>query len=512
MKIARVAVPVLLGISALILLAVAVESLRWRYLHDAPLMIYAGFLIDQGAVPYRDFFDMNMPGTYFVMWTMGRLFGWTDLASRIFDLSLLAILSLATFGWMRPFGRWSAAFAAIAFPLQYLAMGDQVSLQREFIALVPLALALALACRGAGRLRPVVRGFLVGAFCAAALLIKPQLILLALPVIVFLIQDARGEASLPRMAAAVLAGLSLPCGATLLYLIVTGSLAPFLDIVMNYWPLYGSMTGDHQPIRGMDRTVYILRSWISDLQTPLLPAALLGTVVRSVDPAMRRRAGLVGALLVAAALYPALSGQFWEYHWIPFRYVALCAASLIVCPAATSAVLPAAFERKVLVSLLVPVVPVIVLLNLSLHEAGRLYRRVTQQEVQAPPKGGVPDEVCRFLRSHLQAGDTVQPLDWTGGAVHGMLLARTPLATRFIYDFHFYHHVESSPYIHRLRQEFMQELTGKKPRFILQVLEDKPWPEGADTTRSFPELEAYLARWYVVAQEGRTYRILEWRL
>src|SRR5687768_13818935 len=87
-SVSRIAVLALLGLSAVVVAGLAVVSLRWRYVHDSPLMMYAGFLIDRGAVPYRDFFDMNMPGTYFVMWTMGRVFGWTDLAFRLFDLTL----------------------------------------------------------------------------------------------------------------------------------------------------------------------------------------------------------------------------------------------------------------------------------------------------------------------------------------------------------------------------------------------------------------------------------------
>jgi hypothetical protein len=128
-----------------------------------------------------------------------------------------------------------------------------------------------------------------------------------------------------------------------------------------------------------------------------------------------------------------------------------------------------------------------------------------------PLKSGVPDETDQFLRLHSKPGDTVQPLDWTGGAVHGMLMARAKLSTRFIYDFHFYHHI-SNPYIIRLRQEFLSELGVKKPRFVIQVLgKDKPWPSGLDTTQEFPELQAFLDQYYTTAQSGSTYRILERR-
>jgi len=38
-------------------------SLDWPLINDGPLMHYVAWLMHQGAVPYRDIFDMNFPGT-----------------------------------------------------------------------------------------------------------------------------------------------------------------------------------------------------------------------------------------------------------------------------------------------------------------------------------------------------------------------------------------------------------------------------------------------------------------
>ena len=128
--------------------------------------------------------------------------------------------------------------------------------------------------------------------------------------------------------------------------------------------------------------------------------------------------------------------------------------------------------------------------------------------VKEAPKKGLPDEIARFLHSHLHAGDTVQPLDWTSGAVHALWLARAPLATRFVYDFHFYHHV-SHPYIIRLRREFIEAITSGKPRFIVDITGDRAWPNGIDTTREFPELKSFMECNYATVSTGMNYRILE---
>lgn len=103
----------------------------------------------------------------------------------------------------------------------------------------------------------------------------------------------------------------------------------------------------------------------------------------------------------------------------------------------------------------------------------------------------------------------MQPLDWAGGAVHALLLSKARLATRFIYDFHFYHHV-SNPYIQNLRREFVRDLEMRRPRFVVEIVgEDKPWVSGTDTTREFPALRSLLARDYRTACQGNGYVIYE---
>jgi hypothetical protein len=55
----------------------------------------------------------------------------------------------------------------------------------------------------------------------------------------------------------------------------------------------------------------------------------------------------------------------------------------------------------------------------------------------------------------------------------------------------------------------MNELANKKPAFIIEIVGNKPWPAGADTTREFPELQAFLGQYYIPVQTGTLYTILE---
>src|SRR6185503_7005295 len=77
--------------SALLLAYLAWASRGWPLIHDAPLMHYIAWLIGQGAVPYRDAFDMNLPGVYLLHLAVLRVGGADDLSWRLFDLGWLAL-------------------------------------------------------------------------------------------------------------------------------------------------------------------------------------------------------------------------------------------------------------------------------------------------------------------------------------------------------------------------------------------------------------------------------------
>ena len=112
-------------------------------------------------------------------------------------------------------------------------------------------------------------------------------------------------------------------------------------------------------------------------------------------------------------------------------------------------------------------------------------------------KGGTVEAVAEQLRKYTKADDSVLPLDVTGGAIHALYKARIPLHGRFIYDFHFYHHVDQ-PYIRSLRKEFMSTLTGRPPDLVVQFTSWKP--RGRTCSEEFPELQALLKDYRTLCQ------------
>jgi hypothetical protein len=206
----------------------------------------------------------------------------------------------------------------------------------------------------------------------------------------------------------------------------------------------------------------------------------------------KKYAYLLAGLVACYAIYPVFTGQFFEYHYIPLAY----SFSLLASLALTTHHLPLTTHHS---SKFIPHLSSLILLVAIL-----IYIRPSNtftRQIEGRPISRTTDRavvIAKYLDENLQTGDTVQPLDWTGGTLLAMLQVRAPLATKYVFDFYFYHHV-SNPYIQNLRNDFLTQLAEEKPRFIVEVTAiDKPWITGEDTTKDFPALREYLNENYTV--------------
>ncbi|MEK6752710.1 MAG: hypothetical protein AABZ00_10635 [Chloroflexota bacterium] len=486
-----------LSIALLILLAAllitqAAFSLQWPIAHDEAPLFYEAFLMQsEGRIPYRDIFDFQMPGSYLAYYLLGLFSSFSAFRIRILDLLILAALILITFQAMRRFGKTPALAAGILFGLKYLQGGPSLSLQREYLLLVFIALSLLIGMRDS--LTPKHR-LSLGILFGLSAVIKPHAALGLLPFLLFDIADIRQRLniSLPKVAwtsllpAAI--GFLIPVSIVTIWLALTGALTPFLTIALNYWPLYSQINGQMEITPTAERISFLLNQiWrLGGSGLWLIPAAF-GIYINQ-----NKQTYLISSLALCYAIYPALSGQFFPYHYIPFVYIIILLASLIF------SFQPSAFSFQLFALILL----------LFLIRPSQTFIR----QLQGKPIATASDraeEITRFLEENLEAGETVQPLDWTGGALLAMLETRTPIATPYVFDFYFYHHI-SNPYIQSLRANFMNELQTSSPRYIIEVTSiDKPWVSGENTTREFPELRAFLNEYYSVTIQKDDYIIYE---
>lgn len=467
---------------------------------DPPLFFYVSFLMEHGKVPYRDIFEMNLPGTYLAYSIIGRITCYNELGIRCVDLLILLVIAILNWRWMKRIDSRSAWFGSIAWSFSYLGIGPEMSLQREYLILMPLLGAILIS-----DIKNQNRKFWLSIACGFcfgfAATIKPHSLIGLVVILAFQYVENRNY-YIRKILLPTLIGVLLPIIGFGIWLYVIGAHRAFLDIALNYWPLYTHLNGQFATISGMPRLVYLFQKMRTFAGLSLwVAAALIGSYVvlfvTSMNQLQKRQVSLLLFLALAYTIYPIFAGQFFTYHWLLYLFfiIQLSSLCLVKQPAELRPV-QRLFPVLVLLFVIFTSLPVRIFFTmLTSHSADKREERVNQ--------------ISDFLKENIVNGDTVQPLDWTGGTIHALLRSKTMIATPFIYDFHFYHHV-SNGYIQQLRKRFIRDLQDSKPRFILQVTdEDKPWPSGADTTREFKELQSILDAHYRIVRKGEGYLIYQ---
>ncbi|MCK6568096.1 MAG: hypothetical protein DCC59_07460 [Chloroflexi bacterium] len=496
------AAAVILILLAALLLAQAAFSLSWPIAHDEAPLLYEALLMQNGQTPYKDFFDFQMPGSYLFYYLLGLLSNFSPLRLRILDLAILAAVSLITYFAMRRFGKPSALAAPILFALKYLEGGPALSLQREYLILIFISLSIWI---GVDAPRTFFKRLSLGLLYGLVFTLKPHAALGLVPFLLFDIADLRERRELTlqtltrQIVLPAFIGFIIPISLIALYLAITHSLFSFISIALNYWRLYSQINGEMAVTPSAERTAYLLNQLprLGGSGFWLIPAAF-GIYLNK-----NRQTYLLASLALLYALYPALTGQFFPYHYIPFIYTIILVASLSINPQPSTpnhSLFPIHYLSSfILLSFIL----------INIRPSQTFLRQLAGKPIATSSERSAA--IADFLADNLEPGDQVQPLDWTGGALLAMLQTRAPLATSYVFDFYFYHHV-SNPYIQSLRADFMNQLQESKPRFIVEVTSiDKPWVSGEDTSRDFPELRAFLGESYSVEVQREDYVIYERR-
>ena len=121
-------------IGVAMVLFLAWRSRSWPLVHDQAIMHYVAWLITQGLVPYRDIFDMNLPGVYLLHLGFGTSSGSAIWRGGFFDLSWTAMTCGLVYAYCRGMvDRWSATSAAALFAVYHLSDGALQAGQRDIL-------------------------------------------------------------------------------------------------------------------------------------------------------------------------------------------------------------------------------------------------------------------------------------------------------------------------------------------------------------------------------------------
>jgi hypothetical protein len=473
--------------------AAIASAASWPIAHDFPLMLYAGFLMhDQGLVPYRDFFDMNPPGTLYFNRAYYAAFGADPSAFRVVHMTWLAAVLAGMVAFARRWGLAAAFAAAMCFAVAYTGTGRDSAFQREFLLTLPLIGSLLLAFPIGAALRArgaALRAFAIGLLFGAAASVKPPAAI-GLPLLMFgfVLAHAEGESwsrlwgrSVFVWAGWTVLGFALVPALLAGLLAAQGALGPFVELASGYWPLYRQVAGDGRVLVDGMPAFAVAQTLERISEFPHLLAAIVGMGALATRRALRdRETAAVAAVLLlwtgAWAFYVYYGGKTWYYHAHPLYLVLGLLAGLAVFWLDPRGPIAAPRYR---------VLAAVPLLALFALPAARESKPLDLASVE---------EVAGILAERLEPGDRVLPVDVTRGALHAMLLVRAPLAGSFQYSFHFLHHADTS-YIQGLRAQQLAEMRALRPRFVLRAVSGWQIQGDAGPAR-FEQLDRLLARHY----------------
>lgn len=297
---------------SLILIAAALffvfRTINWPWMWDTSVMHYVNFLMKKGQTPYRDIIDMNMPGCYFIEgWAM-HLFGGSDLGWRLYEYSLLGMMTTAMIVIAWPYDWFAGLFAGVLFLLFHGSEGPRNAGQREEVMTLFIVAGYALIFEAVRRRKPLLLlpfGFLLG--LAGAL--KPTtapLGLLVLAMSVFALRK-RGVKVAPYINFG-LGGILAALLVTLDFFLRNRALGAFLQIMKRLLPYYAGM--------GKAPFAALLHGLFPNILTILVALALLSTLIEPLEGNWEIWALVLG-ICFGAVSYIA-QGKTFEHHRYTF--------------------------------------------------------------------------------------------------------------------------------------------------------------------------------------------------
>jgi hypothetical protein len=182
----------LLGLCAFQLATWLPHYLTWPWFADHDVFATLALGWEHGQLPYRDLLGNNFPGTVYLFWIVGKVFGWgKTLPFLAVDAGFLLTLGLTLFVWSgRRFGRLLPGVVAYAvFLSYYLNLDFSRVAQRDwhgpFFVVVGLLLADAYPGSWSRRLAALTT--------AIGFVIRPQIVLLLPAVVLAVAQGTRQE-------------------------------------------------------------------------------------------------------------------------------------------------------------------------------------------------------------------------------------------------------------------------------------------------------------------------------
>ena len=297
----------LIGVLAACGAAYVVFTIHWQWMWDTQVMHYIVLALDRGKVPYRDIYDINMPGAYLTeKWALA-IFGPGDLGWRLYEYTLLGTLTAAMIVIAWPVDWLAGLFAGVLFTVQLGSYGPYQAAERDEVMTVLIFVAYAFLFTAVRRRIPWL-SVLFGLPIGIAILIKPTALPLALCLLLLLFFALRRRQinPWPYLLYSV-AGLGIALAILLRFLLPHQAYESFFFILTQLVPYYSGLT--HPSLWVM------VRRSIPAAFVVYIVLALLLAITRTRKSNWETWAIWLGAAFGAISYFGQHKG--YDYHRIP---------------------------------------------------------------------------------------------------------------------------------------------------------------------------------------------------
>ncbi len=454
-------------------------SLHWKLMLDSPVMHYVVFLMHHGLRPYLDISDNNMPGAYFTEAFAMRVFGPGDLAWRLYEYFLLAIMAGSMVLLTRRRDWVAGVFGAGMFLALHSAEGPQYAGERELVVTV-LLLVDYVVLFAAVRRRNAFLLFFFGLAGGLAAAIKPTYLLftLALLLLMTAVLYRRSVQPRPYLLWGV-AGLLVIGAFCVGFLLRYHVLSDFVFILTRVLPTYAGFAAP---------------SWAMMFRAAL-PRSVLGMVLLTLPLAFTnwRRDGAwswehgalaLGALLALGSFLAQRKGFF--HHRYTFVALLFLLVGIELFAALRSRGWPRVLAAVVLLYALAGFTPRMVRSGARVPGETQFARSLGRDFATLGGSAALQDKVQCFdlvygCLNALYHADIVENTGFTGDL---LFFSPTPSAAREYYRARFW------------------KLARQDPASVLVVSNQSPLEANSYSRLVFwPQFDAYLNRNYVLAAQ-----------
>lgn len=468
--------PVLRFIGIGILLAsgtcYAIFTIHWPWMWDTQVFHYAVFLMRHGWVPYKDIYDMNMPGCYLLeQWAMS-IFGGGDLGWRFYEFTLLGSMTCAACFIALPYDWAAGLLTGVVFAIFHGIKGPPLSTERDEIITVFVFIGYAFQFAALRKGRPVLM-LLVGLSLGMAIAIKPTAVLFLIVLLVFAYFTLKQRAVLPLSymlwACAGLAIISI----RLLIFMLPQSIGPFFSLQRQAIPYYASVAPA--------TWAYLVRNCLPSQFFFFLAAAILLAIASRGRASWEIQSIRAGVILSALSYFVQRKG--FLYHRYPFMAFTLLwfAMECSIAIRAKGWVRPFALACTG-IAIFVVLPPRV---NELRHE--RDWSDHFTEQLQA--------DLRRVGGSRLQ--NRVQCLDMVTGCYSALFREGLVQSTGFLGDTAFFNpsHTTSVPYFNQL---FWDQMHRNPPLVIILSSERFEAHYSFDKLNAWPQFRDYLNSAYTL--------------